>query len=152
MTIPRVTIALATYNRAGFLRGGIASCLGQTYRNFELLICDNASRDDTASVVASFPDERIRYLRNTENLGMVGNWNRCLAEARGELIANLCDDDMMLSDRLARQVAIFDAHPETGVVHGDAEMIDARGGGTGGWAAREFEPEQLLHVLVRMHN
>ena len=77
-------------------------------------MCDNASQDETEAVVASFDDPRIRYLRNAENLGMVGNWNRCLAEARGELIANLCDDDLMLPDRLARQVAIFDAHPETG--------------------------------------
>jgi glycosyltransferase involved in cell wall biosynthesis len=115
-------------------------------------VCDNASQDETRAVVAGFADPRIRYVRNAENLGMVGNWNRCLAEARGELIANLCDDDLMLPDRLARQVAIFDAHPETGVVHGDAEMIDEGGRATGTWAAGEFEPHELLHVLVRMHN
>jgi hypothetical protein len=152
MTAPRVTIALATYNRAGYLRQAIESCLAQTFTDFELLVCDNASQDETEAVVASFDDARIRYLRNAENLGMVGNWNRCLAEARGELIANLCDDDLMLPDRLARQVAIFDAHPETGIVHGDAEMIDEGGRPTGVWAAREFEPQELLHVLVRMHN
>ncbi|MDX6520146.1 MAG: hypothetical protein QOF08_751 [Gaiellales bacterium] len=152
MTTPRVTIALATYNRAAFLREAIESCLAQSYADFELLVCDNASQDDTASVVASFADPRIRYLRNDENLGMVGNWNRCLAEARGELIANLCDDDLMLADRLERQVAIFDAHPDTGIVHGDAEMIDAEGRATGAWASREFAPQELLHVLVRMHN
>jgi glycosyltransferase involved in cell wall biosynthesis len=71
--------------------------------------------------VASFSDPHVRYRRNDQNLGMVGTWNRCPAEARGELIANLCDDDLMLPDRLERQVAIFDAHPETGIVHGDAE-------------------------------
>jgi glycosyltransferase involved in cell wall biosynthesis len=152
MTTPRVTIALATYNRAAYLRQAIESCLAQTFTDFELLVCDNASLDDTEAVVASFGDPRIRYLRNAVNLGMVGNWNRCLTEARGELIANLCDDDLMLPDRLARQVGIFDAHPETGVVHGDAEMIDESGRATGVWAAREFEPQELLHVLVRMHN
>src|SRR5206468_383560 len=55
-------------------------------------------------------------------------------------------------DRLARQVAIFDAHPETAVVHGDAEMIDAAGRPIGTWAAQELAPDQLLQVLVRHHN
>src|SRR5205807_2677302 len=68
------------------------------------------------------------------------------------LIANLADDDLMTPDRLARQVAIFDAHPDTAVVHGDAEMIDAAGRATGSWAASELGPDQLLHVLVRHHN
>ena len=149
---PRVTIALATRNRAGYLRAAIESCLAQTFTDFELLVCDNASTDNTAAVVASFADPRIRYHRNEHDLGMVGNWNRCVELARGELIANLCDDDLMLPDRLERQVAIFDAHPETGIVHGDAEMIDAEGVPTGSWASREFGDDELLHVLVRHHN
>jgi glycosyltransferase involved in cell wall biosynthesis len=149
---PRVTIALATRNRAGYLREAIESCLDQTFRDFELLVCDNASQDATAETVAEFADRRIRYVRNDGDLGMVGNWNRCIELARGELIANLCDDDTMVVDRLARQVAIFDAHPDTAVVHGDAEMTDAEGRATGTWASRDFAPGELLHVLVRQHN
>ncbi len=152
MSAPRVTIALATYNRARYLRDAIESCLAQTFTDFELLVCDNASDDETRDTVAAFTDRRIRYLRNETNVGMVGSWNRCLAEARGELIANLPDDDLMLPDRLERQVAIFSAHPDTGIVHGDAEMIDAAGRTTSAWASREFAPDELLHVLVRMHN
>jgi glycosyltransferase involved in cell wall biosynthesis len=106
MTAPRVTIALATYNRAGYLHQAIESCLAQTFTDFELLVCDNASQDGTEAAVASFDDARVRYLRNGQNLGMVGNWNRCLTEARGELIANLCDDDLMLPDR----VGVKDRH------------------------------------------
>jgi glycosyltransferase involved in cell wall biosynthesis len=152
MSAPRVTIALATRNRAGYLRAAIESCLSQTFGDFELLVCDNASQDDTAVTVAGFDDARVRYVRNERDLGMVGNWNRCVELARGELIANLCDDDLMVADRLARQVAIFDAHPGTAIVHGDAEMIDAEGRPTGTWASREFDPPELLHVLVRHHN
>jgi glycosyltransferase involved in cell wall biosynthesis len=152
MSAPRVTIALATRNRAGYLQAAIESCLSQTFGEFELLVCDNASQDGTATTVAGFDDPRIRYVRNERDLGMVGNWNRCLELARGELIANLCDDDLMVPTRLARQVAIFDAHPDTAIVHGDAEMIDADGRPTCTWASREFDPAELLHVLVRHHN
>ena len=152
MTAPRVTVAIPTRNRAGFLREAIASCLAQTFTDIEILVCDNASDDGTEQVVRSFGDPRLRYVRNDRDLGMVGNWNRCIELARGELIANLADDDLMAPDRLARQVAVFEAHPGTAVVHGDAEMIDAAGTPTGSWAAPELEQERLLHVLVRHHN
>ena len=149
---PRVTVAIPTRNRAGYLREAIVSCLRQTFADIEVLVCDNASSDDTEAVVSSFGDPRLRYVRNERDLGMVGNWNRCIELARGELIANLADDDVMMPDRLARQVAIFDAHPDTAVVHGDAEMIDADGRTIGAWPSRELDPAQLLHVLVRHHN
>src|SRR3954447_3988085 len=152
MPSPRVTIAIPTRNRSGFLREAIESCLRQTFTDFELLVCDNASTDDTAAVVASFDDPRIRYVRNSADLGMVGNWNRCIAEARGELIANLPDDDLCLPDRLARQVAIFDAHPETGIVHGDAEMVDPEGRPTGRWQSRDLDEAELTSILLRHHN
>ncbi|HET6848292.1 MAG TPA: glycosyltransferase [Gaiellales bacterium] len=152
MSAPRVTVAIPTRNRAAFLREAIASALAQTFDDIEVLVCDNASEDDTAAVVGSFADPRLRYERNDRDLGMVGNWNRCIELARGELIANLADDDLMTPDRLARQVAIFDADPEAAVVHGDAEMIDATGHAIGSWAAQELDPGALLHVLVRHHN
>ena len=152
MTAPRVTVAIPTRNRAGFLREAIESALAQSFADIEVLVCDNASADGTGEVVRSFQDPRLRYVRNDQDLGMVGNWHRCIELARGELIANLADDDLMLPDRLTRQVAIFDAHPDTAVVHGDAEMIDAAGRPIGSWAASELGPDQLLHVLVRHHN
>ena len=117
MTAPRVTVAIPTRNRAGFLREAIESALAQSFADIEVLVCDNASADGTGEVVRSFQDPRLRYVRNDQDLGMVGNWNRCIELARGELIANLADDDLMLPDRLARQLAIFDAHPDTAVPH-----------------------------------
>ena len=152
MREPRVTVAIPTRNRAGYLREAISSVLAQTFPDFEILVCDNASDDGTAHVARSFDDSRLRYVRNDHDLGMVGNWNRCIELARGRLIANLADDDLMMPDRLARQVAVFDAHPETAVVHGDADMIDASGHPIGTWTAQDLEPAQLLHVLVRHHN
>ncbi|MGN6380150.1 MAG: glycosyltransferase [Gaiellales bacterium] len=152
MTSPRVTVALATYNREAYLAEAIRSVLDQDFADFELLVCDNASTDGTRELVASFGDPRIRYLRNPENLGMVASWNRLVEEARGELIANLCDDDLCLPGRLARQAEVFDAHPDTDIVHGDAQVIDERGRPAGAWPSREFAPGELLHMLVRSHN
>ncbi|HEY0388741.1 MAG TPA: glycosyltransferase [Gaiellales bacterium] len=149
---PRVTIAIPTRNRAAFLREAIESCLAQTFADIEILVCDNASHDGTADTVAAFGDPRIRYVRSDRDLGMVGNWNRCIGLARGELIANLADDDLMLPDRIERQVAVFEAEPGTAVVHGDAEVVDAAGRPAGAWLSQELAPEALLHVLVRHHN
>jgi glycosyltransferase involved in cell wall biosynthesis/GT2 family glycosyltransferase len=149
---PRVTVALATRNRAGYLAQAIASVLEQGVDDLELLVCDNASDDGTRKLVEGIADPRVRYLRNPVDLGMVGSWNRLVAEARGELIANLCDDDLCLPDRLERQLAVFDVHPDTDIVHGDAVVIDEHGRRTGAWASREFGPGELLHVLVRGHN
>jgi glycosyltransferase involved in cell wall biosynthesis len=152
MRAPRVTIAIPTRNRSAFLGEAIASCLAQTFTDLEVLVCDNASRDGTAAAVAGFADERIRYLRFDEEVGMVESWNRCLDAARGELIANLPDDDVCLPDRLARQVAVFDTHPQTGVVHGDAEMIDEASRPAGSWQSRDFGEEELIQTLLRGHN
>lgn len=76
---PEVTICIPTYNRSGYLRETIAyACGQQTDRVIQILVVDNASTDDTSQVVAAITDDRLRYVRNPENLGMVGNFNRCL--------------------------------------------------------------------------
>jgi glycosyltransferase involved in cell wall biosynthesis len=124
---PRVSVCIPTYNRAGYLRLSIESVLSQSFGDWELIVADNASTDETAAVVASFTDPRIRYVRNEVNLGMTGNFNRCLELARGEFVAMLCDDDQMLSDNLARKVAVLEANPEVGFVHSNIFRIDENG-------------------------
>src|SRR3954451_9236577 len=79
-TMPRATVIVPTRNRARLLRQTMASVLAQTYRDFELVICDNASTDDTGDVVASFEDERIRLVRRPHDIGMVDNHRRSLEE------------------------------------------------------------------------
>ncbi len=91
-------------------------------------------------------------VRHERNLGIAAAYNAFVSEGRGELIAMLGDDDLSLPDRLARQVELFDRHPETGVVHGDAIVIDAAGRQTGVWNSAEFTPVQLLSSLFRSHN
>ena len=69
--MPKVTVCLPTYNRAHYLREAIESVLSQTFQDFELLICDNASTDETSEVVKSFRDARIRYVRHSRNINRV---------------------------------------------------------------------------------
>jgi glycosyltransferase involved in cell wall biosynthesis len=98
---PRVTIAIPTRNRAAWLREAVASVLSQSYEDFELLISDNCSDDCTPEVAAEFVDPRISFFRQPANLGMVGNWNFCLEQARGELFLVLSDDDVLEPEAIA---------------------------------------------------
>src|SRR5262244_3089429 len=86
---PTVSVCIPTYNRAKLLRQAIGSVLEQTFQDFEIIVYDNASTDDTAAVAESFSEERIRYFRNTRNLGHRENWKRCFRAARGDYIAAL---------------------------------------------------------------
>ena len=124
---PRVSVCVPVYNGAEYLGASIASVLAQTWTDFRLLVVDNCSTDATPDVVRSFSDPRIVYHRNRENLGLVGNFNRCLDLADGELVCIWHDDDVMLPDNLARKVAFLDAHPSTAFVHSNVWLIDAAG-------------------------
>lgn len=106
---PRVSVCIPTYRGAETLAAAIESVLAQTHADFELIVVDDASPDDTAAVVARFTDPRLRYVRNMRNLGPEGNWNHCLALARGTYFKLLPHDDLLRRDCLERQVAVLDA-------------------------------------------
>lgn len=115
MNIPRITVLLPVFNGAAFLRPAIDSILGQTYRDFELLIIDDGSTDASREIAASYADPRIHRLENGRNLGLIATLNRGLDQARGEFIARMDADDLSFPDRFARQVGFLDRHPEVGV-------------------------------------
>lgn len=123
---PRVSIIIPTFNRPNYLRQAIESVLAQTYPDFEIVVVDDGSTDDTAAVVGSLADPRIVYIRQ-ENTGRSAARNRGMQEARGEFIALLDDDDLYLPHKLVNQAAYLDAHPEVDLVAGGAQMIDADG-------------------------
>lgn len=106
---PTVTVCIPTYRGAHLLGATLASVLAQTWQDFELLVVDDQSPDDTADCVAAFQDPRIRYHRNPSNLGPEGNWNRCLDLARGRYFKLLPHDDLLAPDCLASQVAVLEA-------------------------------------------
>lgn len=124
---PRVTVAIPTYNRAALLSEAIESVLAQTYEGFVLLVADNASTDGTPEVVASFADERLRHVRRPQNVGLLGNFNACLAGVKTDYCLIVCDDDHLSPDFLAETVSVLDEHPEAGMVHTAFQVIDGEG-------------------------
>ena len=149
----RVTLGIATYNRDRYLGAAINSALAQDYEDFEVLVvCDGTTNPAIDAVLAGFDDPRLRVVRHERNLGIAAAYNTFISAGRGELIAMVGDDDVCITDRLRRQVEIFDRHPDTGVVHGDAVIIDADGNGVGSWSSCDFTPAQLLASFFRVHN
>ncbi len=113
---PLLTIAIPTYNCAHFLPDALNSIRRQELDDFEILILDNASEDNTEEVIQSFRDERIRYIRNSSNVGSQENGNRCILNSRGKYLRFLCADDVLLDGILKKQLAILEAQPAIALV------------------------------------
>ena len=115
LAAPLVSVVLPTYNRAHTLPRAMASVLNQSYRNIELLVVDDGSKDNTAEVMAGISDPRVRYIPLPENGGASHARNAGMAEAVGAYIAFQDSDDEWLADKLARQVAAAIASGEAAV-------------------------------------
>lgn len=103
-----VSIITPSYNTARFIAETINSVLAQTYTNWEMIIVDDCSKDDTDAVVATFADPRIRYLKNEKNSGAAVSRNRALREAKGKWIAFLDSDDLWDSTKLEKQIRFME--------------------------------------------
>lgn len=123
---PTVSVIIPTYNRAALIGKAISSVLVQTYKDFELIVVDDGSSDETVDVITSFRDERIVFLRQ-ENRGRSAARNRAIAVSRGRYVAFLDSDDEYLDHKLEQQVAYMDAHPAIGMVYTSAHCIDEQG-------------------------
>jgi hypothetical protein len=113
---PLVTIAIPTFNRAELLEGCLGAALAQTYPHFEVLVSDNASADTTPQLLRRFDDRRLRVMRQTSNIGLLPNWNACLAEARGEYIVFVSDDDRISPNLLERCVRTLSGRNDIAIV------------------------------------
>ena len=102
-----VSIIMPSYNTGRFIAETINSVLAQTYSNWELIIVDDCSTDNTDEVVATFCDDRIRYIKNEKNSGAAVSRNRALREAKGKWIAFLDSDDLWLPEKLEKQIAFM---------------------------------------------
>jgi len=138
--VPRVTVLLAVCNGEPYLGDAIRSVLAQTFRDFELLVIDDASSDGSPATLAAFRDPRLRVVRNDQNLGLTRSLNRGLALTESEYVARLDADDLSFPKRLERQVAFLDAHPDVGVVGAQGIPVDVRGRRLArvGWWHREW--------------
>lgn len=123
---PKITIIIPTYNRAGLLPFAVKSVLSQTCEDFELLILDDASTDNTHEVVQPFlADPRVRLVSHPQNIGITTNRNYGLSIAKGAYIAMLDSDDLWFDEnKLERQLEILESHPDIGIVGTYAKRID----------------------------
>jgi len=127
-THPLVTIAIPTYNRAdSYLKVALQCAIDQTYRHIEIIVSDNCSTDHTEKVVKSFPDNRIRYFKQAENIGSNNNCNFCLEQARGEYFMLLFDDDVIDRDFIEACVDAMPQNRKVGVILTGAREIDEYG-------------------------
>lgn len=127
---PRVSVLIPTYNYARYLCEAIESVLAQKFTDFELLIIDDNSCDDTAGVVSRYQklDKRICFRVNDGNIGMVENWNLCLGEARGEYVKYLFADDRLCGEEaLGLMVEALDSNPDSSLVACARRIIDSEG-------------------------
>jgi glycosyltransferase involved in cell wall biosynthesis len=123
--MPKVSVIIPTHNRERYLRRAIQSVLEQSFQDFEIIIVDDASSDDTPQMVQTIGEPRIRYFRHDNNRGEAGSRNTGVQNAVGEYIAFLDDDDAWLPQKLARQVYLLDNTPlQVGAVYTSFLMID----------------------------
>ena len=126
MTPPAVSVLMGVWNGAPQVREAIESVLSQTVADLELIVVDDDSTDATPAILASFRDPRLQVVRRARG-GLTSALNAALSLSRAPLLARLDADDVALPERLARQRAFLDAHPDVGVLGSAAREVDAEG-------------------------
>jgi len=122
-----VSVCIPTYNRANYLVESVNSVLNQTYKDFELIICDDGSTDDTPTVVSQWDDSRIRYIRHENNIGRSKNMRSGFDAAQGNYFIKFDDDDALTSEFLEKTVAVLEAEPSVDFVCTNHWVIDKNG-------------------------
>ncbi len=127
--MPRVSVGLPVYNGERYLRISIESILTQTYSDFELIITDNASTDNTERICREYAaiDKRIRYYRNENNIGAPRNFNRAFELSRGEYLKWATSDDYVASEMIEKCLEVLDRNPSVVLCYPNAKLIDAEG-------------------------
>lgn len=131
--LPLVSVCIPAYNNADYISETIDCILNQTYKNIELVICDDHSTDKTVEVIQSYSDPRVKLFLNEKNLGMSGNWNNCLNHCTGEFIKLICADDMLANDALEKEVMALINHPSAVMSESDTQFRDLQGNTKGSY-------------------
>ncbi len=152
--LPKVSVVMSVYNGGRYVQQAVRSILGQTLSDFEFIIVNDGSSDNTLDILLSFDDPRIVIINNEENIGITKSLNRGIFRASGDYIARQDADDFSLPNRLELQAAFLDGNPEFGLVGSCGYWIDAEGA-----LLREWHPTNdaimiqklLLSVIPFMH-
>jgi len=124
MRRPLVSVFIPTYNREKYIFESVCSILNQSFKDFELIVVDDGSTDNTREILASIKDERLKVYFNDKNMGIPYTRNRGIELASGEYVALLDSDDVATVDRLEKQVDFLNKHPDCAVVGGFVARIN----------------------------
>jgi len=125
----KISVITPAYNAGKFIAEAIESILNQSFRDFEFIIIDDCSKDNTAKIIMDYQkkDHRIKYYKNSKNLGIAGNRNKGISLATGKYVVWQDADDISLPDRLKRQYEFMENHPEVGICGGYLQFFDENG-------------------------
>lgn len=126
---PTISVVMPAYNAEKYIARAIESILSQTYKNFELIIVNDASKDKTLSIIKKYAkkDSRIRYVTNSKNKLIAYSLNRGIALAKGSIIARMDGDDVSTPERLKKQYAVLRAYPKVAIVGADLDVVSKKG-------------------------
>ena len=130
---PKVTVLMGVYNGERFLRETVDSILAQTFTDFEFLIINDGSTDSSRDIILSYDDSRIKLVENERNIGVTKSMNRGIRLVRGDYIARIDADDISVPERLEKQVAFLDEHPDVAVVGSHIKCIGLNNEDLGFW-------------------
>ena len=151
MNVPAVSVILPAYNCEKFIGKAIQSVLEQTFIDFELIVINDGSIDNTESVIHEFDDQRIFYLKNSNNQGLVYTLNKAITHANGKYIARMDADDICLRERLTRQKTFLDQNEDIAVVASTIEFINEQEEKTGIWKLdrQTVTPAQIRRAILK---
>ncbi len=146
---PKLTVLMPVYNGERFLSDAIESILGQTYKDFELLIINDGSADRSREIILSYDDPRIILVENQQNQGIPRTRNIGLKLARGKYVACMDADDISMPDRLEKQIKFLVDNPEVGLVAGWIEIVGEDRKHLGFWRVDKANntPEEIYYTL-----
>ncbi len=122
---PKISICIPTYNRSQYLKQAIESALNQSYSNYEIVILDDGSTDNTEQVINSINNDKIKHYKNSRNSGRPYTRNKCIEYAKGEYILWLDDDDILAENTINRYIETLNNNKSIDVLYGELQLIDS---------------------------
>jgi glycosyltransferase involved in cell wall biosynthesis len=154
MHTPAVSVCIPTFNGASWIREAIESALAQSFSDLEVVVCDDASTDETVDVARGVGDARVRVIANRERVGMARNWNRSVRESRGLYVKFLMQDDRLAPECVGRMLEVMSGNPAVGIAFCPRELaLDEPDDPASALFARRFgEVHSRLGRLVRVND
>lgn len=126
----KISVLMGVYNCQHSLQEALASLMDQSCQDFEVVVCDDGSRDGSFAILQAFSKvypKRVQLLQNSQNMGLNHSLNRCLSAARGQYLARMDGDDLSLPSRFEEQAAFLDQHPDIAFVSSGMQLFDEQG-------------------------